>query len=154
ALVDDSNGNGGGVVANPAILHDPDVELHYVPILNASFTADAVDHFVVKRDANVPGENAVPEPITKKSAFYGGVAHEVCGGLVHLLGCNSRPNQIADPVEYVARCAACLPHLLNFPGVLDRNHFAVLSSINFEMSAKTASRSRFPSIRCNIDSFL
>src|SRR6266404_8848919 len=154
ALIDDSYGNSRSVIANPTIRNNADVELHYVAILNAPLAANTVDHFVVKGDANVAGKNAMAQPITQKGAFYAGVAHEVRSCLIHFLGCNSRANQIADPVEYVAGCAACLPHLLNFPGVLDRNHFAVLSSINFEMSAKTASRSRFPSIRCNIDSLL
>jgi hypothetical protein len=154
ALVDDSYGNSRGVIANPTILDNADVELHDVPILNAPLAANTVDHFIVKGDANVSGKDAVPQPITQKGAFYAGVTHEVRGCLICFFGCNSRANQIADPVEYVARCAACLPHLLDFPSVLDGNHFAVLSSINFEMSAKTASRSRFPSIRCNIDNFL
>src|SRR5262249_47373024 len=113
-----------------------------------------VDDFVIKGDANVPRKDAMPQPITQKGAFYTGVAHEVRGCLIHFFGCNSRTNQIADPVEDVACCATCLSHFFDFPGVLDRNHFAVLSSINFEMSAKTASRSRFPSIRCKMDTFL
>src|SRR4029077_18463822 len=133
ALLDDSNGNSGSVIANPTILNNANVELHDVAILNAPRAANTVDHFVVKGDANVPGKDAMPQAITQKGAFYAGVAHEVRGCLIHFLGCNSRANQIADPVEYVARCATCLPHLLDFPSVLDRNHFAVLSSINFEM---------------------
>src|SRR5215831_13116734 len=154
ALFDDSNRDSRGVIANPTILNNADVELHNVAILNASLAADTVDHFVVKGDANVPRKNAVPQSITQKGAFYAGVAHKVGGCLVYFLRCNSGANQIADPIEYVARCAACLPHLLNFPAVFDWNHFAVLSSINFEMSAKTASRSRLPSIRCKTDTFL
>src|SRR5262249_16447461 len=154
ALFDDSNGNSRGVITNPTILNNADVELHHVAILNAPLAANTMDHFVVKRDANVPGENAVPQTITQKRAPYAGVAHKVRGCLIYFLGCNSRPDQITDSVEDVARGAACLPHLLDFPGVLDRNHCAVLSSINFEMSAKTASRARFPSIRCKMDTFL
>src|SRR5262245_10296864 len=154
ALFDDSNGNSRGVITNPTILNNADVELHYVAILNAPLAANTVDHFVVKRDANVPGENAVPQTITQKRALDARVAHEVRGCLIYFLGCNSRANQIADSVEDVASGAACLPHLLDFPGVLDRNHCAILSSINFEISAKTASRSRFPAIRCKIDAFL
>src|SRR5262249_24472796 len=102
----------------------------------------------------VPGKDAVSQPITEKRAFYPGVAHKVRGCLIYFFGCNSRTNQIADSIEYVACGATCLPHLFDFPGVLDRDHFAVLSSINFEMSAKTASRSRLPSIRCKMDTFL
>src|ERR1051325_6514890 len=101
-----------------------------------------------------PGKNGVAEPVAEKSALHAGVAHEIRGCLIHFLRCNSRPDQIADFVEDVACRAACLPHLLNLPGVLDRNHFAVLFSINFEISENTASRSRFPSIRCRIDTFL
>src|SRR5258705_13124593 len=102
ALVDDSYGNSRGVVANPAILNNADVELHHVAILNAPLAANTVDHFVVKGDANVPGKSAMAQPITQKGAFYAGVAHKVCGCLIHFLGCNSRTNQIADSVEYVA----------------------------------------------------
>src|SRR6266513_6099535 len=154
ALFDDSNGNSRGVIPNPTILNNADVELHDVAILNAPLAANAVDHFVVKGDANVPGKNAMPQAITQKCAFYAGVAHKVGGCMVYFLRCNSRANQIGEAVEDVARCAAGLPHLLDFPGVLDRNHFAVLSSINFEMSAKTVSRSRLPSMRCKMDNSL
>src|SRR6478735_5575755 len=154
AFIDDSYGNSGGVIANPTILNNADVELHHVAILNAPLAANPVDHFVVKGDANVSGKDAMPQPITQKGASYADVAHEVRGRLIDFLGCNSRANQIADPVEYVARGSARLPHFLYFLRVLDRDHFAVLSSINREMSAKTASRSRLPSIRCNIDTFL
>src|SRR5215472_12457393 len=63
ALVDNSNGNSCGVISNPTILNDTDVELHYVAILNSPLAADAVDNFVIKRDTNVSGKNAVSEPI-------------------------------------------------------------------------------------------
>src|SRR5215469_11764492 len=113
ALVDDSYGNSRGVIANPTILNNADVELHYIAILNAPLAANTVDHFVVKGDANVPGKDSMAEPITEKGALYASIAHEIRGGLIHFLGCNSRANQIADPVEHVARCATCLPHLLD-----------------------------------------
>jgi hypothetical protein len=60
ALVDDSYGNSRGVIANPTILNNADVELHDVAILNAPLAANTVDHFVVKGDANVPGKDAMP----------------------------------------------------------------------------------------------
>src|SRR4030095_16787751 len=154
ALIDDTNRNSSSVITNPTILNNANIELHYVAILNAALAPDTVDDFVVKRDADVPGENAMPESIAQKSALHTRFVHKIRGCLIYFLGGNSRANQIADPVEDVARGAACLPHLLYFPGVLNRNHFPVLSSINFEMSAKTASRSRFPSIRCKMDTFL
>src|SRR6185369_7272946 len=153
ALVDDSNRNSGGIIANPAVPNNTYVEFHYVAVLNAPLAANTVDHFVIEGDADVRWKNAVPEPITKKGALHTRVTHKIRSRLVHFLGCDSRANQIADSVEDVACRAASQPHLFDFPGVLDRNHFALLSSINFEMSAKTASRSRFPSIRCNIESF-
>src|SRR6516164_439237 len=152
-LFDNSNGNSRGVIPNPTILNNTDVELHNVAILNAPLAANTVDHFVIKRDTNVPGKDAMPQPITQEGASYTSIAHKVRSCLIDFFGRNSRTNQIADPVEDVACCAACLPHLLDFPGVLDRNHCAILSSINFEMSSKTMSRSRFPSIRCKMDTF-
>src|SRR5690349_2945499 len=138
ALIDDSHGNCRGVVANPSILNDPDVELHDIAILNAPLTANPMDHFVVQGDTNVPGENAMPQAITKKGAFYAGIVHEICGCLIHFLRRDSGTNEVAYAVQYVAGCAAGLPHLFDFPGVLDWNHFAVLSSISLEMSANTA----------------
>src|SRR5262249_30218667 len=153
-LVNDSDGNSRRIIANPAVRNNADVELHYVAILNAPLAADAVDHFVVKRDTNVSGKHTMPKPITQKRAFHTGVAHEIRGRLIDFLRCNSRPNQVPDLVENVASCAARLAHLVDLPGVLDRDHFAVLSSINREISAKTASRPRLPSIRCRIENFL
>src|SRR5438067_5683830 len=79
ALFDDSNRNSRGVIPNPTILNNADVELHDVAILNAPLAANAVDHFVVKGDANVPGKNAMPQAITQKCAFYAGIAHKVGG---------------------------------------------------------------------------
>src|SRR5205085_6155419 len=139
----DSDGTSLGVIAYPAILNDADVQLHNFALLNAPLAADAVNHFVVKRDANVARENAVPHPITQKCTLHAGLAHEVRCCFVHLFGRNTRANQIANAVENVARSATCLPHFLNFPGVFDRNHR--LSSISREMSLKTPSRSRLPS---------
>src|SRR5262249_58343072 len=78
-LIDDSNGNGRGVIANPTIMDNADVELHNLAILNAPLAANAVHHFVIERDANVAGKNAVPEPIAQKGTFHAGVAHEIRG---------------------------------------------------------------------------
>src|SRR5437763_9775846 len=73
ALVDDSDGNSRSVIANPTILNNADIELHYVAILNTPLAANTVDHFVVKGDANVPGKNAMAQPITTKGARYAGI---------------------------------------------------------------------------------
>src|SRR5262249_60822361 len=129
-------------------------ELHNPPIRKAPLVAKAVHHSVIERDENVAGKNAVPEPIAQKGTFHAGVAHEIRGCLIHFLRCNSRANQVAHPIEDITRRAACLPHLFDLPRILYRNHFAVLSSINREVSPKTASRSRLPSIRYRVDSFL
>src|SRR6476661_2274334 len=154
ALVDDSYRNGRGIIANPTILNNADVELHDIAILNAPLAANTVNHFVIKGDANVPGENAMPQPITEKRTFYPSIPHEVRSFLINFLRRNSGANQIAHTVKYLAGGAARLPHFLYFLRVFDRDHSAVLSSINREISAKIASRSRLPSIRCRIDTFL
>src|SRR5215469_6681665 len=101
SLVDNSNGNSRGIISNPTLLNDTDVELHYVAILNSTLAADTVDNFVVKRDTNVSGKNTVSEPITKKRAFHTGVVHEIRGCLVHFLRCDSGANQVADLVQDV-----------------------------------------------------
>src|SRR5215471_15166613 len=106
-LINDSNGNSRGVIPNPTILNNANVELHYVAVLNPSLAANTVDHFVIKGDANMPGKNAMPQAIAQKRALYTRVAHEISGCLIYFLGCNSRANQIADSVKDVARGAAC-----------------------------------------------
>ena len=154
AFLDDSNGDSGRVIANPAILNNADVEFHDVPVLDATLAANPMNHLIIKRNTDVPGENAMTQPIPQKRAFHSGVAHEIRSRLVYFLCGNPRPNKIADPVEEIAGRAARLPHFFDLPGIFDWNHFGVLSSINREISAKTASRSRLPSIRWRIDTFL
>src|SRR6188472_3937800 len=120
ALVDDSYGNCRGVIANPTILNNADVEFHDIAILNTPLAANTVNHFVVKRDANVPGENAMPQPITEKGAFYPSIPHKVRSFLIDFLRCDSGANQIAHTVKYLAGGAARLPHFFYFLRVLDR----------------------------------
>src|SRR4029077_8367506 len=43
ALVDDPYGNSRGVIANPTILNNTDVELHDIAILNAPLATNTVD---------------------------------------------------------------------------------------------------------------
>src|SRR5262245_55103801 len=83
ALFDNANWNSLRVISNPTLLNNPDVQFHDVAILNASLTTNTVDHFVIKRDANVPRENAMPQAITQKGTLYAGVAHEIRSRLIH-----------------------------------------------------------------------
>src|SRR5438093_590305 len=74
-----------------------------IPALDfGPLAADAVHHFIVKRDTNVAGKNTVPEPITEKRAFDVRFAHEVRSRFIDFLGRNSGANQLPDPVENIA----------------------------------------------------
>src|SRR5207249_9436669 len=95
AFIDDSNWNSRGVIAYPAILNYADVQFHNVAILNSPLAADAVNHFVVKRDADVTGKNAVRESITEKCTYHMGFAHEVRCRSVDFVVRNAGSNQIA-----------------------------------------------------------
>src|SRR5215510_5030273 len=149
SVINNSYWHSGSVVPHPAILNDANIQFYDVAILNAPLAADSVHDFVIKGNTNVAGKNAVAESITKKRTFHVCAAHEVRCCFVHLFCGNSGTNQVTNTVENVAGGAASLPHLLNFPGVLDRNHR--LFSISRAISPKTASRSRLPLIRCSID---
>jgi hypothetical protein len=95
----------------------------------------------------------MPKPVTQEGAFHMRIAHEIRCRLVDFFRCNARSNKVAHSVQNVARSAARLAHLVDFSRVLDWYHGVLLPSINREISLKTASRSRFPSIRCKIDIF-
>ena len=102
---------------------------------------DVFDEFLERNDLRDLTSNVTDE-------------QEIGRRFIHLLRCNSRADKLADTIENVARSAAGLPHLFDFSRAFDRNHAgAFLSSIRRETSAKTASRSRLPSIRCKIDIF-
>src|SRR6266404_266509 len=150
-LVDYSHRDGCGVVPHPTILDHADVEFDDLAVLNAALASNAVHHFVVQRDANGARKNAVPEPITEKRALHASFVHEIGGRVIHLFRRNAGANHFTDSIENVARAAARLPHLFDFLHALNRNHAGTLSSISREISAKTVSRSRLPSIRRKID---
>src|SRR5205807_6422532 len=80
-----------------------DVELHNIAVLNAPVTANPMHHFIIKRDANVSGKHAMPEPITQERTLYAGVTHKVRSCLIYFLGADSGANQVADLVENVTR---------------------------------------------------
>ena len=98
-----------------------------------------------------PGKNAMPDPVAEKRAPHAGFLHEIGRGLVHFLRRNAGPDQLAHPIENLAGRAAGLPHFFDLFSALDRNHADC--SINREMSLKTASRSRFPSILRSVPAF-
>ena len=60
-LGDVANGNGEGVVADPAVVIDADVDFDDVAVLDDTRTADAVNDLLVDGDADVAGELAVTE---------------------------------------------------------------------------------------------
>ena len=89
-LVDHPDRNRRRRVPHPAVLHNADVELHDVAILNAALTADAVHDLVVQRNADVARENAMTKAIPEKRALHTGILHEIGGGLVDFLRRNRR----------------------------------------------------------------
>ena len=66
---DYSDGDGGGIVANPSIANDADIHFDDVAIGDGSGTADAMNDLFVYADANVAGEFFVSE----KSALDSGL---------------------------------------------------------------------------------
>src|SRR4030095_117380 len=152
SLVDHANWNRRRRVAHPAILHNTDVQLHDVAVLDPTLAPDAVHNLVVQRNANVAGENSMPQPIPQKRAPPPGALHQIRGCLIDLFGRNPRPDQLAHPIENIACRAAGDPHLVDLPSRLYRNH-RTRSSIKAEISANTVSRSRFPSMRWRASSF-
>src|SRR5438552_4588231 len=95
----------------------------------------------------------MPKPVTEECAFDVRFLHEISGRLIRFFGRDSGPDEFAHVIENFARGVARLPHPLHFLGILNRYHAVILSSIKPEMPLKTASRSRFPSIRRKIDIF-
>src|SRR5438270_11954355 len=93
---------------------DANAQLHAIAILKAPLATDAMHHFIVQRDANVSGENAMAEPITEKCALYSRLIHEIRSRFVHFLCRHAWANQLADSVENVPRRPAGLSHFLNF----------------------------------------
>ena len=150
-FIDHADRNGVSGVPHPTVLDHADVELDDVAVLDPALAPDAVHDFVIERDANIPGENAMPDPITEESALHAGFLHEIGRGLVHFLRRNAGANQILHPIENLAGRAAGAPHFFDFLCALDRNHADC--SINREISPKTASRSRFPSILRSVPAF-
>src|SRR5207249_9097206 len=63
-FINDSNRHSRRVIAYPTIPNHADIELYDIAILDPPLAADAVHHFIVKRDTNVAGKNTMPEPIT------------------------------------------------------------------------------------------
>jgi hypothetical protein len=153
AFINYSDGDSCGVVPHPAVFDDADVELNDIAVLNTSLAPDAVDNFIVQRDANVAGENAVPKPVTEECAFDIRFLHEISSRLIHFFGRDSGPDEFAHAIKNFPRATARLPHPFHFLGILDGDHAVALFSIKREMSLKTASRPRFPSIRRKIDIF-
>src|SRR4029077_15097187 len=129
------------------------IKLYNVAVLNPALAANSMNNFVVQRDANAARKNSVAEAITEKRAFHLRLLHKIRGRLVDFFGRDSRTNQLAYPIENLAGRATSLSHFLHFLSALNWNHAVTLSSISRAISAKTVSRSLFPSTRRKIDTF-
>jgi len=139
-------------VPHPAVLHDADIELHDVAILNTALAPDAVHDLVVEGYTDVAGKDAMPKAVAEERTANSRFRDQVRRGLVDLLGRNAGTNELADFFQNIARSATGQPHFVDLPCRLNGDH-CTRSSIKAAISAKTTSRSRFPSTRCKAESF-
>src|SRR5919201_1076891 len=114
AIVHHADGNGRSVVPYPTGLNDADVELDDIAVLNAPVAANPVNDLVVHRNANVSGENAVPEVVAKKCAFHFRLLHKISGRFVDFLCRDSWAYEFPYTIENVTGRATRLPHLIRF----------------------------------------
>lgn len=85
-----SHGNACGVVADPAVFDDADIDFHDVTIGDDAISAaNSVDDFVVDADTDLAREIAV----SKESTTAADISHKLSGGLIDLQRAHSGPNQ-------------------------------------------------------------
>jgi hypothetical protein len=107
--------DGQRVVADPAALDDPDVDLHHVARLDLAGPADAVDDLLVDRNADLPLEAAVAE----EGAPAVALAHQLQGELVDLEGRAARLDRFREVQQNGAGALPGHPHAGDLVGTLD-----------------------------------
>ena len=87
---DCTDGDAGGIVADPAVFDDADVDFDNVAILNdAAGPANAVDHLLIDGDADLAGESFVAKERTAGAR----IGHKLgCSG-VDLCGADAGTDQ-------------------------------------------------------------
>ena len=87
---DRSNGDAGGVVADPAVFDDADVDFDNVAILNdAAGPANAVHYLLIDGNADLAGESLV----AKEGTAAARIGHELGGSSVDLCGADAGTDQ-------------------------------------------------------------
>ena len=79
---DNSDGDGGGIVANPSIANDADIHFDNIAVSDRARSANAVNDLFVNRNAALSWKAAVP----KKCALALFIRHEIRSSLIEFLG--------------------------------------------------------------------
>jgi len=87
---DGPNRNTGGIVTDPAILHNTDVDFDNVAILNNSpGSANAMNDLLIEGNTNLAGK----APVVQKGTPACSIGHELGGGGVNFCGTDAGPHQ-------------------------------------------------------------
>src|SRR6185369_13044879 len=93
--IDNADGDGRCGISHPAILDHSTIDFYDVAVLNSTWSADAVNYFLVQRNANVAGKFFV----TEKGALAAILRHEIRRGLIYVFSRNPGANHCRDMIE-------------------------------------------------------
>ena len=125
---DRPDGDGGGVVADVAVVGNHDVDRDDVAIAqDAAERGDAMHHFFIDRDAGVRRIAAGTQLVTVAGAAGTEAVHDRAGGFLEILRTDARPDDRLRFLKDRRRNRAGLAHVDNLPFVFERDHRAGIS---------------------------